>query len=288
MTHVERPEAGPEQQKYAMRAPPVFVLHDSETGEPLALLLGELGAAEIPPMGVNGFRTACTSAVGLDELAPPDATEFGILGSGAQARNHLVAFDHVRDVESVRVYSPTEAHREAFAAEMTDYTGADIAAVPGPEAVVERADVVLAATDASSPVFDGNLLEPGQTVISIVGSNIELVDTGHAPSPRREVDNATMERADLIAVNSVEQAREYRQADLVEPIEAGCTDWETVQPLRDVVGGNHPGRQSADDVVVYKNNAGEGIIDVALATRVWEHVEAESCGVELDVYDPRA
>jgi ornithine cyclodeaminase/alanine dehydrogenase-like protein (mu-crystallin family) len=101
------------------------------------------------------------------------------------------------------------------------------------------------------------------------------------------VDNTTMERADLITVNSVEQARKYQQADLVEPIEAGCVEWEAVQPLRDVVGGSHPGRQSADDIVVYKNNAGEGIIDVALATRVWEHIEADSAGIELDVYDPR-
>lgn len=287
MTHVERPESGENYQKYAMRAPPVHVLHDSQTGEQLAIFLGELGAAEIPPIGVIGFRTACTSAVGLDALAPADATDFGILGSGGQARNHLVAFDQIRDVDTVRVYSPTEANREAFADEMRAYVDAEIEAVTGPEGVIDGADVVLAATDASSPVFDGGLLEPGQTVISIVGSNIQLVDTGHAPSPRREIDDLTLDRADVVAVNSVEQAREYRQADLVSPVEAGMITWDDVIPLRDIVAGAHPGRASADDIVVYKNNAGEGIVDVALATRTWERVEERSLGVEMSLYSPR-
>lgn len=288
MTHVERPVPTEERQEYSMVAPPVYIVHDSQTGEQLAIIVGELGAAEIQPLGRNGFRTACTSAVALDTLAPKDATDFGIFGSGGQARNHLVAFDEVRSVETVRVFSPTEAHRKAFAEEMPEYVDAEIEAVTGTEEVIGGADVVLAATDASTPVFDGDLLETGQTVISIVGSNIELVEIGDASSPRREIDNTTMGRADLVTVNSVEQAREYRQADLTDPIDAGLLEWEGVIPLRDVVASNNPGRQSDDDIVVYKNNAGEGIIDIAIARRIWDELEDESPGIELDLSNPRA
>lgn len=288
MTHTEKPESTESQQKYALRADPVHVLHDVDTGELLALFVGELGAAEVPPTGVIAFRTACTSAVGMDALAVEDATDLGVLGSGGQARNHLVAFDQVRDLETVRVYSPTGAHREAFAEEMADHVSASIEAVDGPEAVIEGADVVLAATDASSPVFDGELLEPGQTVVSIVGSNVELVESGHAPSRRREVDDATVDRADVLVANSVEQAIEYEQGDFWLPEQRGIIEWDDVVPVRDVVAGAHPGREADDQVVLYKNNCGEGIADVALATRTWERVEAAGLGTEVDVFDPRA
>lgn len=288
MTHTEKPSSTESQQKYEIRAHPVHVLHDCDSGELLGVFVGELGAAEIPPTGVIAFRTACTSAVGMDAVAKPDASDIGIFGSGGQARNHLVAFDQMRDLETARVYSPTKAHREAFAKEMEDIVNPRIEVVEGPEEVIEGADIVLAATDASSPVFDGKLLEPGQTVISIVGSNIQLVESGHAPSRRREVDDTTVERADLLTTNSIEQAIEYEQGDFYLPEKRGLIEWDDIVPIRDIVAGEHQGRNSDDEIVLYKNNCGEGIADVALATRTWEAVVEQDLGTEIDVFDPRA
>lgn len=288
MTHTEKPTSTESQQKYEVRADPVHVLHDCESGELLGMFVGELGAAEIPPIGVIAFRTACTSAVGMDAVAKADASDIGILGSGGQARNHLVAFDQLRDLETARVYSPTESNRNAFAEEMEELVSPRIEAVDGPEAVIDGADIVLAATDASSPVFDGKLLEPGQTVVSIVGSNVQLVESGHAPSRRREVDDTTVERADLLTANSVEQAIEYEQGDFYLPEQRGLIEWDEIVPIRDAVSGAHPGRESDDQIILYKNNCGEGIADVALATRTWEKVLEQDLGTEIDVFDPRA
>lgn len=288
MTHTEKPNSTESQQKYEVRADPVHVLHDCDSGELLGLFVGELGAEEIPPIGVIAFRTACTSAVGMDAVAKADASDIGILGSGGQARNHLVAFDQLRDLETARVYSPTEAHREAFAEEMEEIVSPSIEAVDGPEAVIDGADIVLAATDASSPVFDGELLEPGQTVVSIVGSNVQLVESGYAPSRRREVDDTTVERADLLATNSVEQAIEYEQGDFYLPEQRGLIEWDDLVPIRDIVAGAHPGRESDDQIILYKNNCGEGIADVALATRTWEEVVEQDLGTDIDVFDPRS
>lgn len=299
-THTERPESDGEHQALRYEADVVHVLHDSETGELLGIFVGELGAAEIPPSGaVQGsetapgagriaFRTACTSAVGLEALVRDGDTDIGIFGSGGQARNHLVAFDRVHGFETARVFSPTPEHREAFAAEMPALVDIDIQAVESPAAVVDGADVVLAATSASAPVFDGDLVEPGQTIVSIVGSNIELVESGHAPERRREIDDATIANADLVVANSIEQARQYRQADLDIPVERGILSWDDIVPLRDIVAGNHPGRSSEADTVVYKNNAGEGIVDVALARRTWDEVVERDAGIELDVRNPRS
>ena len=287
MTHTEKPESTESQQKYEIRADPVHVLHDCDSGELLGLFVGELGAAEIPPIGVIAFRTACTSAVGMDSVAKEDATDIGILGSGGQARNHLVAFDQVRDLETARVYSPTKAHREAFAEEMVDLVNPSIEAVEDPEEIIADTDIVLAATDASSPVFDGDLLDPGQTVISIVGSNVQLVESGHAPSRRREVDDTTVDRASLLTANSIEQAIEYEQGDLYIPEQQGIIEWDDVVPIRDIVAETHLGRKDDDQIILYKNNCGEGIADIALATRTWEAVVEQDLGTEIEVFDPR-
>lgn len=288
MTHTEKPHSDEHHQKYAEKAPPVYVLHDSETGELQALLLGDLAPEELGSSGsVAPFRTAATSVAGLDALARDDATQVGVFGSGQQARNHLVALAQVRSLEHVNVYSPTTEHREAFADEMPAHVGAEIEAVDGPEQVISGADIVLTTTDASSPVFDGDLLEPGQTVLSIVGSNIELVESGNAPSPRREIDNRTVERSDLVVVNSVAQAKEYRQADFVIPVDEGLLDWDELVRTRDVIAGNHPGRTDDDQIILYKNNAGQGIIDVTLATYTWKALRDTDAGINIESSNPR-
>lgn len=288
LTHTSTPESTEDCQERGNRAHSVYVVNDTEDGDLLAVLLGELGSAELRPQGSNAFRTACTSAVGLQDLKPENATALGIFGSGSQARNHLVAFNRVLDhLTSVTVYSPTKEHRESFAAEMTAHVDVDIQAVSTPGEVVSGSDVVLCATSASSPVFDGDRLEPGQTVISIVGSNVQLVESGYAPSRRREVDDTTVACADTVVANSVEQARIAEQGDLYLPVREGILKWDDVVPLRDIVTGTTTGRRSDDEIVLYKNNTGEGIADVALATRIYERIVEQDRAIDLPVYDPR-
>jgi ornithine cyclodeaminase len=86
----------------------------------------------------------------------------------------------------------------------------------------------------------------------------------------------------------VEQAIEYEQGDFYLPEQRGIIEWDDVVPIRDVVAGAHPGRESDEQIVLYKNNCGEGIADVALATRTWEEVVERNLGTEIDVFSPRA
>lgn len=55
-----------------------------------------------------------------------------------------------------------------------------------------------------------------------------------------------------------------------------------------MVVGNQSGRTDDDQIVLYKNNCGEGIADVALATRTWEQVRRRDLGTEIESFDPRA
>jgi len=71
---------------------------------------------------------------------------------------------------------------------MNDELDASVAAVATPDAAIEGADVVVTATNASDPVFDGDLLEPGTHVTAMGQYNPE----------KRELDATTIRRSTYV------------------------------------------------------------------------------------------
>src|SRR2546428_2928041 len=120
-------------------------LVDPETGAPLAVMDGRL---------ITEMRTAAVSAAATKLLASPDANVLAILGSGVQARSHAQALRLVRNLEEIRVWSPTKAHAEGFAKEH----GAKSMSA---EEAVRDADVVVTATNSKTPVLKGSWFKPG-------------------------------------------------------------------------------------------------------------------------------
>jgi ornithine cyclodeaminase/alanine dehydrogenase-like protein (mu-crystallin family) len=96
---------------------------------------------------------------------------------------------------------------------------------------------------------------------------------------RRELDNEVLARAAFVCCDSIEDAR-LESADLIEPIEAGVLDWLEVYELEDVVAGEVRGRESDDDIVVFKSN-GLAAWDVAAAAVVVGHARERGAGREL-------
>jgi alanine dehydrogenase len=157
----------------------VLPLFDADSGAPLALLDGA---------SLNPFKTGAAGGVAADELARPDARSVAMIGSGPQARGQLRAIAAVRDIDRVNIFSPTKDHREEFAAEMNEEVDATVAAVASSDAAIEGADVVVTATNATKPVFDGELLEPGTHVTAM----------GQVDPDARELDATTIERATYV------------------------------------------------------------------------------------------
>jgi ornithine cyclodeaminase len=142
-------------------------------------------------------------------------------------------------------------------------------------------DIVLAATNASVPVFDGNWLEPGQHVTSIVGSNVGLVQGGFARAKRREIDDTTLTRMDVISVASKEQVMQDQQGDLYDPIERDIISADQLHEIGDILAGTAPRRGGDRQLTLFKNNAGQGIADVAIAARVYARARERGIGLDL-------
>ena len=284
MTHCEWVKPMAEEQVYPRLNHPVIVLYDAAEGELKGIIVGEITCAELPDnVAVTGLRTAATSAVGTDLLARLDATSLGLFGAAGQAKNHLLALMQVRKFKDVRVYSRNPENRRKFVEEMGQVTNLNITPVASPREAVHGVDIVLAATNSSVPVFDGNWLEAGQHVTTIVGSNVGLVKGGFTAAKRREIDDETLARSDVLGIVSVQQAIQDEQADIYDPVQRGVIKWERLIEIGDILAGKKEGRTKAEQITFYKNNAGQGVADVALGALVLEQVKKKGAGQILNI-----
>ncbi|QOY87669.1 ornithine cyclodeaminase family protein [Paludibaculum fermentans] len=220
----------------------VVVLFDPLTGEPVCVVhAGELTA----------IRTAAASAVATDALARPDAARLAILGSGEQAGTHIQAIAQVRKLESIRIWGRSPA-RAAALAERTEAACPVLPAASVEEAVAD-ADIVCTVTSSAEPILQGRCLKPG-THVNVVGSS-------HAGPV--EVDNDLVVRSRFIA-----DSREgvlLQGAEFLRAKQAGLIgDDHLVGEIGQVLAGTIPGRQSQDQITVYKS-LGHVVQDLATA-----------------------
>ncbi|MGE4112416.1 MAG: ornithine cyclodeaminase family protein [Burkholderiales bacterium] len=218
-------------------------------------------------------RVACTSALSVRLLAREDAAVLGLIGAGRQAWWHLKAASAVRQLREVRIYSPNAERRQAFAASARQELGLNVIAADTVRTAVDGADIVVAATNASEPVFDGRWLAPGAHVVSIV--------SGDKGSSRREIDDETLRRAALVVAHSRAGAIEHQCGDLAGPVDAGILSWEKIIDFPDLVSGNSPRRGGRDDITVFKNNGGTGLQFAAVAPAVYERAREAGIGRKL-------
>ncbi|MBM3755667.1 MAG: ornithine cyclodeaminase family protein [Acidobacteria bacterium] len=215
-----------------------FLLYDAQTGRPLALFdanwLGQI-------------RTGAASGVATKWLAREDASTVAVLGSGFQAASQLEAVRAVRKVDRAFVWSRTRAKAEAFA-----NTHNAVVCESANEAVAQ-AGIVITMTSAKDPLFDDSAITPG-THINAAGSNI---------ANRAEVPAALVHRADVVAVDSIEQAR-IEAGDLL----LADIDWSRVVEMKD-----RPVRSNASAITLFKS-IGLGLEDVAAAAHVYEAIIA--------------
>jgi ornithine cyclodeaminase/alanine dehydrogenase-like protein (mu-crystallin family) len=227
----------------------VVVLFDGESGAPVCVAhAGEITA----------IRTAAASAVATDVLARTDAHRVAILGYGEQAHTHARAVTRVRPVSAITVWGRDRARAEAFAEKVSRELGLPVSPCAEVQAAVAEADIVCAVTNAREPILLGRWLRPG-THVNLVGSS--------GPGPA-EADNDLVVMSRFIADSRegvLAQGGEFLRAK-----EAGLIgDQHVVGEIGQVLAGDLEGRQSADQITVYKS-LGHIVQDLAAAKALYE------------------
>lgn len=213
-------------------------------------------AAVLDGTALTTLRTAAGSAVAVDALAVPGGVEPAVLGSGTQALAHVRAIARVREVTSVRLWSPTPAHRARAVQTLKSELDVPVHAADSAEEAVTGASLVAACTLSTTPVVRGEWLAPGCTVVSV----------GSFEPTRREVDTEVLRRATAVVVDDPETAAEHA-GPLVDALHDGLLAPGDLVALGEVLTGRRAARTSPDDIVYY-NSVGLGIQDAAAAWAV--------------------
>jgi ornithine cyclodeaminase/alanine dehydrogenase-like protein (mu-crystallin family) len=237
-----------------------IVLLDPDTGALVALMDGRY---------ITEARTAAVSAVSARHLSRPDASTLAIIGTGVQARSHLEAYAEVRSLKEVRVWSPNPRSRDRFVSEMSGRVGARLHASDSAEAAVRGADLVVLATSSPTPVLKDAWVAPGAHVVSV----------GACRPDQREMDPALVARARLFVDSRA--AALVESGDVVMGIkEKRFDEGHIAGELGELVLGRVNGRQSADEVTVFKS-LGMAVEDVVAADLVLRRAVETGAGTEL-------
>jgi ornithine cyclodeaminase/alanine dehydrogenase-like protein (mu-crystallin family) len=231
-----------------------FLVNLFEGGEAIAVIEADR---------LGQLRTGAASGVAARYLAKSGARTLGIIGCGWQAESQVASIRAaVPGIEEVVAYCRTPEKLEDFCTRMDAQAGAS-----HQDAAVQ--DIVVTATTSSDPVLRGEWLRPG-TLVCAMGAN--------RPSSR-ELDNVVLERAGFVCCDLVVDARE-ESGDLIEPIEQGLLDWLEVHELHEVVAGELEGRQSDEDIVLFKSN-GLASWDVAIAAAAVARARERGVGTDV-------
>jgi alanine dehydrogenase len=236
-------------------------------GTPFVVVLYDLERAEVAAVleadKLGQLRTGAASGVAAKHLAKSEPRTLGVIGCGWQAETQVACIrEACPTIERVVAYCRSEERLERFCAAVGAEAG-ETHRDPGEQ------DVVATVTTSRDPVLRGEWLQPGALVCA-VGAN---------EPDARELDNAVLERATFVCCDSREQSQ-LESGDLIEPVAQGVLDWLEVHELQDVVAGEVRGRESDEDVVVFKSN-GLAAWDVAAAAAVLERARAAGKGSDL-------
>jgi ornithine cyclodeaminase len=233
------------------------LLFSAETGELLAMMNAS---------AITAIRTAAISGVATDLLARVDAGNLAMLGSGVQARAHLIAMSHVRFIKRCRIASRHIEHARRFAEEMRPDFPFALEPVETIEEALDGADLIVTATTAVEPIVSREWISAGAH-LNVVGSS-----TPNA----REVDSETMAAASLFVdrrESTINEAGDYLFAardGLIGPSHI-CAE------IGEVLKGDKPGRKSPEEITLFKS-LGLAIEDLAAAEYLFRKAKEQKAG----------
>lgn len=237
-----------------------ILLLDPDTGALQAIIDGRY---------ITEARTAAVSAVSARFLANPGASTLAIIGSGVQARSHLEAYQHVRQLKEVRIWSPREHSRQQFVDDMSPHVPVRITASPTAEAAVRGADLIVLVTSSPTPVIEDSWVSDGAHVVCV----------GACRPTQQEMPPALVARSRLYVDSSA--AAVVEAGDIVMNIAAGLFDASHIRgELGELVLGRIDGRQSPSDITVFKS-LGMAVEDVVAADLVLRRAIESGAGTEL-------
>jgi ornithine cyclodeaminase/alanine dehydrogenase-like protein (mu-crystallin family) len=252
----------------------VTMIIDSEEGKTLAII-----NRERPPFGVKqkvgtsgDLRTGAAAAIGAKYLARQHIESVGLLGTGNVGRGSLVCLSKVRSFDRLYVHSG-RGKDEEFATEMGRMLGIEAHAPDDPKDVVKKADILVTATYATTPIVRGEWLKIGSH-ISGMGSDDPL---------KAELDEYAFKRANKIVLDG---DKCLTTAELANPIALGVLTKENIYgKISEIVAGKKAGRSRDDENTIFMSD-GTNLQSAGVAYLTYTKVKEMGFGRETSSIPP--
>jgi ornithine cyclodeaminase/alanine dehydrogenase len=239
-----------------------IMLFSAQTGKLLAVMDGSY---------VTAIRTACASAMATKALANAETSVLGILGAGVQARAHIQALKQVRNIDRIKIYSPSGASAAAIKKDLEPALKIAIEVAGSAEDAVRDADLLVTGSTSREPIINCAWLRAG-VHINAVGSH---------RADDREIDGATVARAKVVV-----DSREAMMAEcgdiLLAIKEKSISENHIHGEIGEVLAGTRPGRSGASEVTLYKS-VGIAIQDVATANLIYRKALERGIGTNVEI-----
>ncbi len=238
--------------KGLVTTPSMVVMVDASSGYPQAILDGTF---------LTRLRTGAISGAATDLLAKKDCGKFVLFGTGGQAATQLEAVLTARPmIEQVEVVDLDPDRQKAFCENMTEALSgrfkAKISCASSPEKAVGDADVITTVTPSPKPVLNGEWLPKG----------VHINGVGFSSQTGREIDEGTVVRADKIFVDTFDGVLN-EVGDIKIPVEENKIPREKVNELGEFINGTTTGRETDDQITLFKT-VGFGGLDVVTGKRI--------------------
>jgi alanine dehydrogenase len=237
----------------------VVTVFDRATGAPRAVI--EAGS-------VTAIRTAAASAVATRVLARDGACDVAVIGSGRQARLHLLALHESMQVRTAAIWGRNQEAARALA----DWAGETfpfaVTVAPTVRAAARQASIICTVTSSAEALLGRDDVVPG-THVNAVGACF--------PSCREL--GADLVAAARIVVDNAEAARAEAGDLLLAAAELGTPPGDLPE-LGAVLRGQARGRCGPDEITVFES-LGFAALDVAAAS--WISAEADRLGKGVSV-----
>ncbi len=237
------------------------LLFSAETGELLAMMNAS---------AITAIRTAAVSGVATDLLARTDACNLALIGSGVQARSHLVAMSEVRSIKRCRIASRHIEHAKDFCEEMRPDFPFALEPVETVEEALAGADLIVTTTTAVEPIVRREWIA--------AGAHLNLV--GSSTPNTREVDSETMAAVSLFVdrrESTINEAGDY----LLAAREGAIGPNHIRAEIGEVLKGDRPGRTSPDEITCFKS-LGLAVEDLFAAEYLYRKAREANAGTWVE------
>lgn len=252
----------------------VVMVFSTRNGEPLAIINDGI---------LQHMRVGGCAGLGAKYLSREDSSVVGIFGSGGMARTYLLAFNEVRKIREVKVFSPTRKNREAYASEMSEKLGMKITAVERPDDAVHGCDIVATCTDSIQVIVnDPALIEPGMHLTCVkanewnpeIVKKADLVIKMGRPTLNLDVGQIRIGGEAAVVAGNAEEIKRIAnpKVDIFS---------KDLPLLTDIMSGKLKGRTDKDQVTFFANSGTQGLQFASTAGYVVREAKRRGLGQQI-------